>query len=424
MADKKSLLTIVFAVTISIIVGAAAVAYGPTLVKNINQESNNTNTTPNQNGNVSSFSGNITNITSFDNGTYVVTVQAPVSQAKDKQYQDNIVASLKKGSGQFSNICTITITTKDNANPRLIYSKPNSIACKHIPPVVPPVVTPPPPVVNNTVPPPVVNNTVPPVINNTSNNTEPNPPVPTPPPQVSNQTAKIIMTGDVESGAAGDAVFQQIKKENATHVVVLGDMGYSTNLKWLKSTYGTLGNKFNCVIGNHDALEDGTAQIYAESKAYCTESYYFKVNHALFIGFNTNGDLNTQAIAAGKLLSNTAFMNGTKSVHIMSHKDCAVPPNSHHPVEATVKTFCDVIKSKIPGGVKPYYDQAHNHVMSSSADGTYKQVGAGGKSHYVCGVSAAFPFCDNVHFGFLEYIIKPDGTTTSQFMDYNGKEIK
>ena len=447
MTDNKSLLTLVLAIIVIIVVGAVAIVYGPAILNKINQSYINTNqnqTNENQtNQNITQFEGNITQIKSFDNGTYIVTVQAPVSAAKDKQYQDNIVQVLKKKAGQFSNICTISITTKDNNMSRLIYEKPNSIACKHIPPVVPPTPVPVPPVINET--PPVV---IPPVINNTiDNNTEPNPvPVcPTgsfwnelqkqcqtifvepPPPQpqpVENNTIKVILTGDIENSPAGVSVFNQIKAQNPDNVVVLGDLGYSSSLKWFKSTYGSLGNKINCVIGNHDAAnEDGSAAVEKEARAYCSDSYYFKKNHVLFLGFNTNGDLSTQATAASGLLTNKDFMNGIKSVHIMSHKPCATTPNPHHPVEAKVKVFCDIIKSKIPIGVKSYYDQAHNHVMSSSADGTYKTIGAGGKSHYTCAVSAAFPFCDNAHFGFLEYIIKADGTMRSQFMDYNGKVI-
>jgi len=411
--DKKHFLTLIIVITATIIVGGAAIVYGPAVLNQINQNPTNNNLT--------SFQGNITNITSFDNGTYVVVVQAPVSAEKDQQYQDNIVKALKQKAGQFSNICTITITTKDNANPRLVYEKPNSIACKHLPPTPIPI---PPPIVNET--PPVVNETppvvVPPIINNTANNTEPKPiPTPIPTPE-GNKTIKVILTGDIGTNADSTNVFNAIKKQNADNVIVLGDLGYGSDLKWFKSTYGTLGNKLNCVIGNHDSAEDGGSAITAEAKAYCANSYYFKKNHVLFLGFNTNGDLTKQGNEAAELLQNPSFMTGIKSVHIMSHKPCAVAPNAHHPLE--IKGFCDFIKSKVPAGVKAYYDQAHNHVMSASADGTYKTIGAGGKSHYTCGVSAAFPFCDNGHFGYLQYDIKPDGTTTSNFYDYRGEIVK
>ena len=252
------------------------------------------------------------------------------------------------------------------------------------------------------------------------------PPNPNPNPQpepTQNKTIKVVLTGDIASSTAGKAVFNKIKSLNADNVVVLGDLGYSSSLSWFKSTYGTLGNKLNCVVGNHEAAnEDGTSSIEKEAKQYCANAYYFKKNHVLFLGFNTNGDLVTQAAEAGKLLTNTQFMQGIKSVHIMSHKPCAVPPNSHHGLE--IKSFCDAVKSKIPNGVTTFYDQAHNHVMSSSADGTYKQIGAGGKSHYTCGTNAQFPFCDNAHYGYLQYDIQPDGTTKAGFYDFNGVQVK
>ena len=424
MADKKFILTLVVTIAVTLGVGAAAIIYGPAIIKSINETPVNTNET--FLGNTSSFQGNITNITSFDNGTYVVVVQAPVSAEKDKQYQDNIIAALKKKAGQFSNICTITITTKDNANPQLVYSKPNSIACQHLPPT--PVPTPP-PIVNETPPIPVPPPIVPPIINNTKdNNTIPNPPTPvpvppTPPIPEGNKTLKVILTGDIGTNTDSMNVFNAIKAKNPDNVVILGDLGYGSDLSWFKKTYGSLGNKVSCVLGNHESEnEDGTAKLQTEAAAYCTNSYYFKKNHVLFLGFNTNGDLSKQGNEAVKLLTNPSFMTGIKSVHIMSHKPCAVAPNAHHPLE--IKGFCDFIKSNIPTGVKQYYDQAHNHVMSSSADGTYKTIGAGGKSHYTCGVSAAFPFCDNGHFGYLQYDIKPDGTTTSAFYDYKGSIVK
>ena len=241
-------------------------------------------------------------------------------------------------------------------------------------------------------------------------------------PQPNATTIKVIMLGDVADGSSGTSVFNAVKTQNADNVVVLGDLGYASSLSWFKQTYGSLGNKLNCVVGNHEsANEDGTSSLESETKKYCSNTYYFKKNNVLFLGFNTNGDLTAQATSAGKLLQSSAFMQGIKSVHIMSHKGCAVPPNSHHTVE--VKSFCDAIKAKIPSTVKAYYDSAHNHVMSSSTDGVYKQSGAGGKSHYECGTDSQFNWCNNSNYGFLVYTIKPDGTTTWQFVDYNGKVL-
>lgn len=253
-----------------------------------------------------------------------------------------------------------------------------------------------------------------------------NVPTVTPTPAPTTGTVKILLVGDVDNGDSGKKVFAGVKARNANNTVVLGDLGYDDNLAWFKSTYGTLGNKLNCVIGNHDSPEDGNSAIYTEAKQYCSESYYFKKNNVLFFGINTNGDLAKQQAGVTTLLKNTQFMTGIKSVHLMSHKGCVTPPNSHHPASESsgVVNMCNAIKAAVPAGVTFYGDSAHNHVLSQSADLKYKQSGAGGRSHYSCGTSTAFPWCNNVNYGFLEYTIKPDGTTTHQFVDYNGKVLK
>jgi len=290
-----------------------------------------------------------------------------------------------------------------------------------------------PPVVNETQPPvvipPVVNDTTP-CANGTVNyngTCAPEPqPIPVPPPPVQNKTLKFIAVGDVENSKEGLAVFNQIKTRNADIVAVLGDLGYQSDLKWFKSTYGTLGNKVICVQGNHEAAnEDGSTSLQTETLKYCGESFYVKkLGTVVFFGINTNGDLVKQLAGVKTLVTNTDFMNGIKSVHVLSHKPCAVPPNAHHPVEAKVKAFCDGVKASVPSTIKVYYDQAHNHVLSSSADGTYKTSGAGGKSHYTCPTTVTSAWwCNSVKYGFLEYVITPDGTTTSQFIDANGVKI-
>ena len=286
-------------------------------------------------------------------------------------------------------------------------------------PIPPPQPTPAPaPIDNDTVPTPV------PVPEPTPVPAPQPTPVPPTPPAPTATPIKVIVTADVEDADAGNRVFNAIKARNANNVIVLGDLGYEETLTWFKNTYGTLGNKLNCVIGNHDANEDADGNtIQAETVKFCGNSWYFKKNSVLFIGFNTNGDLNKQATEGGALLQNSQFMTGIKSVHIMSHKGCAVPPNSHHPVE--VKAFCDAVKAKIPTTVKAYWDSGHNHVMSESADKTYKQSGAGGRSHYSCPTSVTTAWwCNAVNYGFLEYTIQPDGTTTHQWFDYNGRVLR
>lgn len=240
-------------------------------------------------------------------------------------------------------------------------------------------------------------------------------PEPTPTPV--EQDKNIIMVGDV----SGSTVYNAIKKENADWVVVLGD--WYGKQSWLESSYGSLGNKFACVVGNHEAAnEDGSSSLEKAALKLCGNDYYVIINHVLFVGLNSNGDLKGQAAKLDKLIT-TDFLKDITSVHIMTHKPCKVPPNSHHGVE--ISTFCKDIASIFSKfQQKVFYNSGHNHVMSSSADGTYKQTGAGGKSHYTCGTNTEFTFCNNKNYGYLKYTIKEDGTTTWAFYDTNGEIVK
>ncbi len=303
--------------------------------------------------------------------------------------------------------------------------------------VIPPINDTQPPVVNNT--PPVVNDTTPPIQTTctgpnevwsaeeercvckegfSEDNTEAC--VPIPPPIVA-KDIKIAIVGDVADSSSGNLVFQQIKKQNTDYVFVLGDLGYGSSLKWFKSTYGSLGDKTWCVVGNHEANnEDGSASLETETLQFCGNSYWLKFGVNLFLMYNTNDNQNTLITATGKVLSNSTIMNGVKNIHVNGHKGCAVPPNSHHPA-GEIKALCDYLKSQIPSNIKVWYNSAHNHVYSESADKTYKQSGAGGKGHYTCptAITTAW-YCNNSNYGFMLYDIKADGTITSQFIDYNG----
>jgi hypothetical protein len=272
------------------------------------------------------------------------------------------------------------------------------------------------------VPPPVVCGNGTQLVNNTCvPDVVPVPePEPTPVPEPVVKDIKVTVTGDIEDGNAGNAVFQQIKKQNATYDFVLGDLGYESDLSWFKSTYGTLGDKMYCIVGNHEAdNEDGSASIEKETLEYCGNSYWIKYYHTLFLMLNTNDNQNTLITALDKVFANSTILNGVKNIHVNGHKGCVTPPNSHHPA-GEIKQLCDYIASKIPAGVKVWYNSAHNHVYSESADKTYKQSGAGGRSHYECGTNTQFPYCNNSNYGFMLYTIKADGTTTSQFIDFNG----
>ena len=260
------------------------------------------------------------------------------------------------------------------------------------------------------------------VYNPVTNKCDPKPVPPKPVPVI--KDIKVTVTADVQEGTAGNAVFEQIKKQNADYDFVLGDLGYESTLEWFKSTYGTLGDKMWCVMGNHEANnEDGNAKLEEETLEFCGNSYWIKYYSTLFLMYNTNDNQNTLIDATKKVFANSTIMNGVKVIHVNGHKGCATPPNSHHDA-GEIKALCDYLSSNIPTNIKVLYNSAHNHVLSASADGKYKQSGAGGKSHYTCGVNAEWPYCDNVHYGFLVYNIKADGTTTSQFIDSKGVVIK
>ena len=254
-------------------------------------------------------------------------------------------------------------------------------------------------------------------------------PAPTPTPTQPAKDIKVIVVGDIEDSTAGNAVLKQIIAQKPDLVAVLGDLGYESNIQWFKDSYGkAFPGKLICVPGNHDSTEDGSTKIYAETQKFCGEPFFNlkPFNGALFLGIDTNGNLDVQLGGAQQVVMNTTFMKNVKSVHVLSHKGCISPPNSHHPAPETtdIKTFCTSLAAKMPATVKQFWDAAHNHVMSESTNKVFKQSGAGGRSHYECPTTTTTAWwCDNKHFGFLEYMIKPDGTTTSQFKDYNGKVI-
>jgi len=132
----------------------------------------------------------------------------------------------------------------------------------------------------------------------------------------------------------------------------------------------------------------------------------------MLFGFNTNGNLEDQLVAAKKV-----SLKGIKNVFVMSHKPCYTSPNSHHPVEPNVKAFCDSLASSIPAEIKVYYIAAHNHQLASTTDGTKFISGGGGRSHYECGTDAVWNFCDNKNYGFLEITINTiNGNIASNFV--------
>lgn len=225
--------------------------------------------------------------------------------------------------------------------------------------------------------------------------TPPNPP-PNPPPTPTGNTTVVCAVGDLSGSTVPG------KMKNCDEKVGLGDLGYGSDLSYFKK----LGFD-KCVVGNHDAPEDGSAIIYKEALAYCGDNWNIKIGQSVLIfGFNTNGDLSKQLAAGKNIFSN--LMTNVKTVVLASHKPCYTSPNSHHPVESSVKTLCDSLAGSVPQGVKIYYVSGHNHQMASTVDGLKFVSGAGGRSHYDCGTDALWNFCDNKNYGYLEMTIDND----------------
>jgi hypothetical protein len=225
---------------------------------------------------------------------------------------------------------------------------------------------------------------------------------------------KVALVGDLD----GNRVVDAVAKSKSDYNIALGDLGYDSSLSWFKNAWGGLENS-KCVIGNHDSPEDGSEAIYREARALCGEFWFEKVaNSTLFIGFNTQGNLQTQLASAQALVSG-ADMEGIKNVVLVSHKPCATPPKSHHGVESNVKVFCDGVKSKLPSGINLYGVAAHNHFMSQTADGKWFVSGAGGRSHYEGQTGSGWDYFNNHDDGYLVMQIT-NGNIGSFFYGVNG----
>jgi hypothetical protein len=245
------------------------------------------------------------------------------------------------------------------------------------------------------------------------NTTKALPPVPTPvpptpiPPQPipeNASTTKVCLVGDLK----GSSVPNMMKDCN--YKIGLGDLGYASDLSYFK------GLKFDkCVVGNHDSSEDKPkgSNIDKEALAYCGDHWSLKIGTAtLIIGMNTNGivDQQVQAVKTA-ILQNT----GVKSIILVSHKGGHVPPNSHHPAEAS--KLYQQLEQIIPTSMKVTEIFGHNHVSSSAPSKNWYQAGAGGKSFYSCGQDQIWTYCDNTHEGYLELTISNiDGATAAKFI--------
>jgi hypothetical protein len=235
----------------------------------------------------------------------------------------------------------------------------------------------------------------------------PNPtptPTPTPVPNPTGPTTTVCLVGDLK----GSTVPNMMKGCNLK--IGLGDLGYASDLSYFK------GLKFDrCVVGNHDAPEDGNSAIYQEALAYCGDHWSLKIGTStLLIGFNTNGDTASSVQAAQNVLSSQGG-SGLKTIILVSHKNGHVFPNAHHPAEAAA--LYKQLEALIPAGVQLYEISGHNHDNAAAPAKHWYIAGAGGKSFYSCGTDADWTFCDNTHVGYLELTISNnDGATAAKFI--------
>ena len=243
---------------------------------------------------------------------------------------------------------------------------------------------------------------------------------------------KLLFVGDVSCSSNVD---EALKDRIPDLVVFLGDLCYGSSLSGFKSTYwNQFPNKAACVIGNHDAPEDGGSSIYVEAKNLCQETWRKKVENksTVVIGVNTNGNLDLTGSQSLKVLSwlvNETYMKNVKNVIFASHKPADTNPGSHHSVTEDTnakkaKALIDFLASKVPVGIKVYKISGHNHHMGNNAAKTNFVSGAGGKSHYDCSTSTAWPFCNDSTYGYLQFRIYPDGRIVPWFYNTQGVLIK
>ena len=250
------------------------------------------------------------------------------------------------------------------------------------------------------------------------------PPQPVPAPTPNATEFKYIAVGDIHDTSSGKLVFNQVKASNPDLVYGLGDLNTydSDDGTWFLSSYGSLGNILLCQLGNHDENKP-------KIEKYCGENanYMKKLGKFLIFGINTEGNLTKQATEITTLLKNPSFMTGITDVFFNSHKFYATPPNNSHKTESDVKAMYDKINAAVPATVQDeYYVAAHNHFMAHgiiNGDDHFIS-GAGGRDHYQCETTTTWTFCNDSSYGFLEFILKTDGSVKAQFIDYNGKVLK
>jgi len=257
----------------------------------------------------------------------------------------------------------------------------------------------------------------------------------------SNVNSTIILTSKVNElkiitviDAVGDIkcsnnLHDQLKKDNPTLFIALGDLCYKKDLTNFTNTYSDFkkANKLACIIGNHDSEENGNLKILNETRQYCGDHWYRKIANdtTLLIGLNTNGDTKLQAKWGQSLVTNSTWMKGIKNVMLIGHKPAHTPPDSHHPAKNSTIRMFSAIGSNISKSIQVYEIVAHNHIMAKSSNDHWFISGAGGRSHYEASTNSAWPFVNNKDYGYLQIkISNTDGKVLStHFYGLDGRLI-
>jgi predicted phosphodiesterase len=224
----------------------------------------------------------------------------------------------------------------------------------------------------------------------------------------------------------------QIKKDNPTLFIALGDLCYKRDLTNFTKTYGDFkkANKLACIIGNHDSIENGNLKILNQATQYCGDHWFLKTANdtTLLIGLNTNGDTKLQTKLGQSLVTNSTLMKGIKNVIFLSHKGAHTPPESLHPARNSTVEMISGIEGNISKSIQVYEIAGHNHFMAKSDDSHWFISGAGGRS--VIGdregkTSLEWPFVNIKEYGYLQIRINDtDGKVIdSHFYGLNGTLI-
>jgi hypothetical protein len=236
----------------------------------------------------------------------------------------------------------------------------------------------------------------------------------------------VAAVGDIECSSRLDA---RIKIDSPTLFVALGDLCYKDDLSNFMTKFNDLkiANKFSCVIGNHEAEEDGNSKILKQALEFCGDHWYRKIasNSTLLIGLNTNGNITLQSEWAQSLVTNSSFMNGIKNVMLMSHKPAHTPSGSKHQAEDSTVQMFSSITSKIPSEIRVLEIAGHNHLMAESSNGQWFVSGGGGRKLYSVSTDPGWSFINNNDHGYLQIKINNiDGRVLStNFHGLNGMPL-